>query len=141
MASYNKVILMGNLTKDPELKYTSSGIAIVNFSLAVNKKTGKGDDKKEIVSFFDVEAWDKKAEICSEYLTKGSPVLVVGELKQERWEGEDGKPHSRIKIIVNNFQFLPKSDGSGKGNSGSDGSKGGYQGGATQHHHGDNTPF
>jgi len=111
LASFNHVLLIGYLARDPELRYTGSGTAVANFSIGVNKKTGKGDDKKEIVNFFDIEAWEKKAEICSEYLAKGDPVVISGELKQERWTGEDGKQHSRVKVIASNIQFLPKSDG------------------------------
>jgi len=117
MATFNKVILVGNLTKDPELTYTKAGIAVAKFSLAVNHKTGKGDDRKDEVDFFDVETWDKIAEIASEYLSKGSPVLIEGRLKQDRWEDESGKSRSRVKIVAQVLQFLPKGDG-GKGDDG-----------------------
>ncbi|MEW5802424.1 MAG: single-stranded DNA-binding protein [bacterium] len=109
MASFNRVILMGNLTKDPELRYTSSGLAVAHFSLAINRKyTAKEGDKKEEVDFFDIETWDKQAELCSEYLSKGSGVLIEGRLKQDRWEDETGGKRSRIKIVATTIQFLPK---------------------------------
>ncbi len=120
MAAFNKVILVGNLTRDPDLQYTKSGLAVTCFSLAINHKfTAKEGEKKEEVDFFDIETWDKLAELCSEYLNKGSPLLVEGRLKQDRWEDETGKKHSRVKIVATAIQFLPKSDstkcGGGKG--------------------------
>jgi single-strand DNA-binding protein len=120
MASFNKVILMGNLTKDPELRYTSSGLAVANFSLAINRKTTKEGEKKEEVDFFDIETWDKQAELCSEYLSKGRSVLIEGRLKQDRWEDETGSKRSRVKIVATAIQFLPKrseedAEGGGKG--------------------------
>ena len=110
MASYNRVILMGNLTRDPELTYTQSGTAIAKFGLAVNRKfAGKDGEKKEEVDFFDIEAWEKQAENCNEYLKKGSGVLIEGRLKQERWEDKESrKQRSRIKIVASVVQFLPK---------------------------------
>ena len=112
MATFNKVILIGNLTKDPELKYTSSGMATAKFSLAINHKTGKCDNKKEEVDFFDIETWDKLAELASEYLSKGSAVLIEGRLKQDRWQDDNGNQRSRVKIVAQALQFMPKGDGS-----------------------------
>lgn len=120
MATFNKVILLGNLTKDPELRYTSGGTAVANFSMAINRKFSKDGEKKEEVDFFDIEVWDKLAELASEYLSKGSPVLIEGRLKQDRWEDEGGKSRSRVKVVAQGLQFLPKGDGGGK----SDGVKG-----------------
>src|SRR4030042_7001777 len=111
MASFNKVILMGNLTRDPETKYTQGGSAVANFGLAVNRRsTSKDGEKKEEVDFFDIEAWDKQAENCQEYLNKGQGVLVEGRLKQDRWEDENGNKKSKIKIVASAVQFLPKAD-------------------------------
>lgn len=110
MASFNKVILVGNLTKDPELRYTNSGMAISNCSIAINNGKDK-DGKERPPDFFDIEAFDKTAELISEYLKKGSPILVEGRLKQDRWEDEHGNKRSRIKVVVQNVQFLS----SGKG--------------------------
>ncbi|MCL6583535.1 MAG: single-stranded DNA-binding protein [bacterium] len=116
MASFNRVILMGNLTKDPELRYTPSGLAVAHLSLAVNRKvSAKEGEKKEEVDFFDVETWDKQAELCSEYLNKGSAVLIEGRLKQDRWEDENGGKRSKIKIIATTIQFLPKRSGEEQG--------------------------
>lgn len=122
MATFNKVILIGNLTRDPELQYTKSGMAMAKFSLAVNYTTGKGDNKKSEADFFDIETWDKLAELASEYLSKGSPVLIEGRLKQDRWEDEHGNQRSRVKVVAQGLQFLPKSDG-GKGKAEDQGNK------------------
>ena len=116
MATFNKGIWVGNLTATPELKYTSGGIAVTKFSLAVNYRTGKGDAKKDGVDFFDVEAFDKVAELISQYLKKGSPVLIEGRLKQDRWEDEHGNKRSRVKIVATAVQFLcGKKDDDGSG--------------------------
>lgn len=116
MASYNRIILMGHLTRDPELTYIQGGTAIAKFGLAVNRKfAGKDGEKKEEVDFFDIEAWEKQAENCNEYLKKGSGVLIEGRLKQERWEDkESGKQRSRIKVVASVVQFLPKGEGKGQ---------------------------
>lgn len=98
---FNKVLIIGNLTRDPELRYNPSGKAVANLSIAV-----KGS-KKDDVSFFDVVAWEKTAELCSSYLAKGSGVLIEGRLDQRRWE-QDGQKRSKVEIIANNVQFLPK---------------------------------
>lgn len=109
MAAFNRVILMGNLTRDPELRYTPSGLAVAHFGLAVNRKfSSKEGEKKEEVNFFDIEAWDKQAELASEYLNKGSGVFLEGRLKQDRWEDEAGNKRSRVKVVAMTIQFLPK---------------------------------
>ena len=107
MASFNRVVLVGNLTRDPEIKYMPSGTAVATFGLAVNRRyTSRDGERKEEVNFFDIETWSKTAEICSEYLNKGRAVLVEGRLKQDRWEDESGNKHSRLKIIAQTIQFL-----------------------------------
>jgi len=111
-ASLNKVFLMGNLTRDPELRYIPSGSAVANFSVAVNRtyKDSTGE-KKEDVSFIRVVVWGKMAEICSEYLTKGRAVLVEGRLKSRTWEAQDGQKRSALDVIATNVQFIgPKGD-------------------------------
>ena len=118
MASYNKVILMGNLTRDPELKYLPSGTAVANFGLAMSeaytdRKTG---EKKEEVCFVDVEAWGRQAEIANEYLQKGRPVFIDGSLKFDSWETDDGTKRSRLKVRAFRFQFIGgRQDGDGDG--------------------------
>jgi single-strand DNA-binding protein len=108
MASYNHVVLVGNLTRDPELKFLPSGTALCEFAIAVNRRwtDAKTSEKKEEVSFFDCVVWAKGAEIFAKYMTKGKPCLIDGELRQERWEDKDGGKRSRVKINVQNFQFL-----------------------------------
>ena len=118
MASYNKVILMGNLTRDPELKYLPSGTAVANFGLAMNetytdRQTG---EKKEDVCFVDIEAWGRQAEIANEYLQKGSSVFIDGSLKFDSWEADDGTKRSRLRIRAFRFQFIGgRQDGDGGG--------------------------
>ena len=119
MASYNKVILMGNLTRDPELKYLPSGTAVANFGLAMNetytdRQTG---EKREEVCFVDVEAWGRQAEIANEYLQKGRPVFVDGSLKFDSWETDDGMKRSRLRVRAFRFQFIggPQDGDGGRG--------------------------
>jgi single-strand DNA-binding protein len=106
-ASLNKVFLMGNLTRDPELRYVPSGAAVANFTVAVNRpyKDSTGD-KKEEVSFVRVVVWGKMAEVCGEYLAKGRPVLVEGRLKSRSWEDQTGQKRSALEVIANTVQFI-----------------------------------
>ena len=106
-ASMNKVFLMGNLTRDPELRYVPSGTAVANFTVAVNRpyKDGTGE-KKEEVSFIKVVVWGKMAEVCGEYLSKGRPVLVEGRLKSRAWEAQDGQKRSALDVVATSVQFL-----------------------------------
>ena len=122
MASYNRVILVGNLTRDPELRYIPSGTAVSDISLAVNERVKKGDQWVDEVSFIDVTLWGRTAEIANEYLSKGSPLLVEGRLRQERWE-KDGQKHSKLKVTCDRMQMLGSRDGGGGGNRG--GARGG----------------
>jgi len=115
--SLNSVNIMGNLTRDPELKYTNSGAALCNLSIANNRVySSKSGEKVEEVSFFDVEAWGAIAENCAKYLTKGSGIIVEGRLKQDRWE-KDGQQRSRVRISATNIHFMPKRAGGGGGES------------------------
>ena len=112
MASYNKVILMGNLTRDPEVKFLPSGTAVANFGLAMNEsytdqQTG---ERKESACFVDVEAWGRQAEIVGEYFSKGRPILVEGSLKYDAWEAEDGTKRNRLKVRLQRFQFVGRRD-------------------------------
>ena len=106
-ANLNKVFLMGNLTRDPELRYVPSGTAVANFTLAVNRiyKDSSGE-KKEDASFIRIVVWGKMAEVCGEYLSKGRPVLVEGRLKSRSWEGPDGQRKSALDVVANNVQFI-----------------------------------
>ena len=110
MASFNKVLLLGNLTRDPELKYTKSGAAIASFGLAVNRKFKQGEEWKEETCFVDITVWAKQAENCAAYLKKGSSALIEGRLDLQTWEA-DGQKKSKLEVVANNVQFLtPKKD-------------------------------
>jgi single-strand DNA-binding protein len=115
MATVNKVLLIGNLTRDPELRYTPQGSAVCEFALALNHSyTNKQSGQKvEEVSFIDVVAWARTAEICAEYLKKGRQVFVEGRLKQDRWESPEGKKMNKIRVIAENVQFLGAKPGAG----------------------------
>jgi single-strand DNA-binding protein len=108
MANVNKVMLLGNLTRDPELRYTPQGSAVCEFALAMNYSyTNKQSGQKvEEVSFIDIVAWGRTGEICAEYLKKGRQVFVEGRLKQDRWESPEGKKMSKIRVIAENVQFI-----------------------------------
>ena len=117
MASLNKVMLIGNLTRDPELRYIPSGTAVATFTLAVNRvykmQTG---EKKEQASFIRIVVWGRVAEVCGEYLSKGSPVFVEGRLQSRDWETQDGQKRSTTEVVADNIQFLrmgPKAGGPG----------------------------
>lgn len=118
MASFNKVILMGNLTRDPEVRYTPGGTAVSEIGLAVNdrRKDAKGDWVDE-VTFVDITLWGRQAEIAGEYLNKGSQILVEGRLKLDSWE-KDGQKRSKLRVVGENMRMLG-GKGGGKGGSGS----------------------
>lgn len=105
MNDINKVILVGRLVRDAELKYTNSGFAVGKFSLAVNRRRKSGDQWVEEAGFFDVVLWGKTAEALNQYLVKGKQVAIDGELRQNRWE-QDGQPRSKVEISAHNIQLL-----------------------------------
>ncbi len=112
MASYNKVLLMGNLTKDPELRYTPQGTAVVNLRMAVNRRyRDKNQELKEEVCFITAVVWNKQAETCNQYLHKGSAVFVEGRLQSRSWEDNAGAKRSVIEVRAERVQFM----GSGPG--------------------------
>ncbi|KKN29765.1 hypothetical protein LCGC14_0840630 [marine sediment metagenome] len=112
MSNFNQVILMGNLTRDPNLSYTPGQTAVVEFGLAVNRKWTKTDGSKgEEVLFIECQCYGKRAEVISKYFEKGNPIFVQGRLKLEQWSGDDGKQHSRIRIVVENFEFIGSKKG------------------------------
>ncbi len=105
MVAFNRVILAGNLTRDPETRFTPAGLAVTGFSIAVNRRYKSNNEVKEEVSFFDIVVFGKMGENCAEYLSKGRPVLVEGRLRQRTWES-DGVKRSKIEIVADNVQFL-----------------------------------
>jgi single-strand DNA-binding protein len=108
MIMFNKVFIVGNLTRDPELRRTSSGTPVTAFTIAVNRKTrGSDGNQKEDVSFVEIKAWEKTAEDVCRFLHKGRLVLVEGRIKQERWEAKDGGgPRSKVIVQASHVQFL-----------------------------------
>ena len=116
MASFNKVILLGNLTRDPDLKYIPSGTALCEFGIAVNRKfKGKDGAQRDEVSYFDITAWGRQAETINQYLSKGRPVLIEGRLEQSRCETKEGQKRSKVRVILEQFQFI---GGRGEGGGG-----------------------
>jgi single-strand DNA-binding protein len=132
MASFNRVVLVGNLTRDPELRYIPSGTAVTEVGLAINdRRKGPNGDWIEETTFVDVTLWARTAEVASEYLTKGSSVLIEGRLKLDTWE-KDGKKNSKLRVVGEKMQMLGgKGGGAGGGRGGSSrgSSSGGHGGG------------
>jgi len=120
MASFNKVILLGNLTRDPEVRYTPKGTAVTDLGLAVNRTyTADNGEKREEVTFVDVTFWGRTAEVAGEYLKKGRPVFVEGRLQLDSWDDkQSGQKRSKLKVIGENMQMLGSPRGAGE--SGSD---------------------
>ena len=116
MASLNKVLLIGNLTRAPELRYTPSGTAVSDLRLAVNRAyTTQGGDKREETCFLTVVVWGKQAESAAQYLDKGSPVMVEGRLQTRDWETKDGQKRNVVEVVAERLQFLGRGRGGGGG--------------------------
>ena len=132
MASFNKVLLMGNLTRDPQLKYLPSQTAVAEFGLACNRKfrTANGEDKEE-VTYVDITSFGKQAEVINQYFQKGKPIFIEGRLKFDSWEDKQGGgKRSKLTVVVENFQFVGGRDGGGGGGGGGGGydqGGGGYE--------------
>ena len=105
---FSKVILIGRLTKDPELRYTPKGTPVASFSLAINYRYKQNDERKDETTFIDIVVFGKPAEFCGQYLNKGSAVIVDGRLQQRRWES-DGQQRSKIEVVAQSVNFLPGS--------------------------------
>ena len=132
MASYNRVILVGNLTRDPELRYIPSGTAVSDIGLAVNDRIKRGDQWVDETTFVDITMWGRTAEVANEYLSKGSPVLIEGRLKLDSWE-KDGQKRSKLRVVCERMQMLGSRDGGGGGGNrgGASRSSGGRSSGAS----------
>ncbi len=115
MPNYNKVILMGNLTRDPEVKYTSGGTAIAKLGMAINRTwTNKEGQKQEETAFVDVDAFGRQAEVIGQYLKKGRPVMIEGRLKLDQWDDKQtGQKRSKLGVTLEGFQFLDSGGGGG----------------------------
>jgi len=123
MPNYNKVILLGNLTRDPELRYTPSGLAVADLSLAVNRRSRSAEgERRDSVVFVEVTAWGKQAELINEYYSKGQPIFIEGRLSLDEWTGKDGQRRSKLRVVLEKFEFL-NTRGSGRGQSDSGASR------------------
>jgi len=128
MPNLNKVMLMGNLTRDPELRYLPSNMPVVNLGLAVNRRwrNQQSGEQQEETTFIDCEAFARTAEIINQYMKKGRPLFVEGRLRLDQWQDKEGNNRSKMKVIIENFQFIDSRDGSGdQGGSYSGGQQGG----------------
>jgi single-strand DNA-binding protein len=124
MASFNKVILMGNLTRDPETRVTATGLTICKLGLAVSRVySTKDGERREETTFVDIDAFGKQAEVVTKYFRKGKPILVEGRLKLDQWETNDGQKRSKMGVVMETFQFVGNRDDSDS----SGGSGGGYE--------------
>ncbi|MFG0325753.1 MAG: single-stranded DNA-binding protein [Phycisphaerales bacterium JB037] len=130
--SVNRVFLMGNLTRDVEVRHTPGGQAVATVGLAVNRryKTQSGEQREE-TTFVDCDAWGRTAEVMAQYLAKGRPVFIEGRLKLDQWQDQQGNNRSKLKVVVESFQFVdgPGEGGGGRSGGGSGGGGGGYGGG------------
>lgn len=107
MANLNKVFLIGNLTRDPELRYTPSGTAVASFGIAVNRTwTGQSGEKKEEVCFVDINMFGRRAEVINEYFSKGNPIFIEGRLQFNQWETKEGQKRNTLRVVAENFQFI-----------------------------------
>lgn len=123
MASLNKVMLIGNVTRDPEIKYTPKGSAVADLGLAINRSyTNQGGEKVEEVTYVDVELWGRLAEIAGEYAKKGRPVFIEGRLRIDSWEDkQSGQKRSKLKVVGEGLQLLGSRTGGGSGGGGGGG--------------------
>lgn len=128
MANLNKVLLMGNLTRDIEMRFTPSGMGVAKFGIAINRKfrDSKSNEMREEVTFVELEAWGKTAETMHKYLSKGKPVFIEGRLRLDQWDDKaTGAKRSKMLVVVDNFQFIAASGQGGQGGQGSQSSQGG----------------
>ena len=107
MSSFNKVILMGNLTRDPAQRFLPSGQSVVEIGIATNRKyTAQNGEKREEVTFVDVEAWGKQGEVIAKYFKKGNPIFIEGRLKFDSWQTKEGEKRSKLRVVLERFEFL-----------------------------------
>jgi single-strand DNA-binding protein len=126
VANFNKVILMGNLTRDIELRHTQGGMAIAKFGMAINRRSSTKDgEQRESTCFVDMTAFGKSAELLNQYVRKGSPLFVEGRLEYSTWESQDGGKRNKLEVIVENFQFMSSGNREGGGGGGGGERRGG----------------
>lgn len=136
MASLNRVVLIGNLTKDPELRYTPGGQPVTTLRVAVNERRKVNEEWQEVAHFFDVTVWGKQAENCSQYLRKGRPVAVDGRLSSRQWETPEGQKRSAVEVVAERVVFLGSAEGGGSAQAAPD-----AEGGEAPTEAGDDIPF
>src|SRR3990172_2374654 len=141
MSGFNKVILLGNLTKDPEIRYTPNGTPVANFALAVNRRFKQGGDIEDEVCYVDIVVFEKQSDSCSQYINKGDSVLIDGRLQQKGGETEDGQKRSRMEVVAQSVQFMPKRQGTVPSDFVPDEGGGPGSGGAFNDVSDDETPF
>ncbi|MBC8412825.1 MAG: single-stranded DNA-binding protein [Nitrospira sp.] len=115
---FNKVILMGNLTRDPEMRYSPQGTSVCKFSIAINRKFRQGEEFKEEVTFVNIVVFGKQADNSGKYLNKGSSVLIEGRLQENKWETEDGQKRSRMEVVAQDVRFMSQKNQSTSSGSG-----------------------
>jgi single-strand DNA-binding protein len=129
VVSFNRVVLAGNLTRDPELRFTNDGIPVCSFGLAVNRVRSRSEE----VDFFDISAWRELGETIANYKKKGDPILLEGRLQYRTWEAQDGSKRSKVDVVADNIQFLggrsDSDDGDASGGGGGQARRGGGRGG------------
>ena len=139
MVSFNRVVLAGNLTRDPELRFTQSGTPVCGFGLAVNRVYSKNEE----VDFFDISAWRELGETVANYKKKGDPILLEGRLQYRTWEAQDGSKRSKVDVVADNVQFLgrPGDSDDGASSSGGQARQAGGRGGRREEVDIDETDF
>jgi single-strand DNA-binding protein len=141
MVSFNRVVLAGNLTRDPELRFTNDGIPVCSFGLAVNRVRSRSEE----VDFFDISAWRELGETVANYKKKGDPILLEGRLQYRTWEAQDGSRRSKVDVVADNVQFLGRpgdsDDGASSGGEGGQARRGGGRGGRREEVEIDETDF
>jgi single-strand DNA-binding protein len=116
MPNFNKVMLMGNLTRDPELRYTPNGQAVADIGIAINRRRkGQDGERRDDTTFVTVTAWGRQAEIINEYFSKGRPIFIEGRLQLDEWTTQEGQRRSKLKVILENFEFLTSRGDSSEG--------------------------
>lgn len=115
MSNLNKVFLMGRLTRDPEQRFITSGQAVTNLGVAVNRTFTTNGEKREETTFVDVEAWGQRGDLITKYLKKGNPIFIEGRLKFDTWETKEGDKRSKLRVVLDNFQFIGTAAGGQRG--------------------------
>ena len=115
MANFNKVILLGNLTRDPEIRFTPSGSQVASFGLAVSRRYRQGEEQKEEVCFVDISTFGRQAELAGEYLSKGRSVLIEGRLQYRTWEDQNGQRRNKLDVVAERVTFMPRPSQDGGG--------------------------